>query len=67
MKSKRAIKLLFITGSIIILSACSFEELPPKTDNDSSTYVLPKGEVPTADELNTVNNIRSEYDESISK
>lgn len=45
----------------VLVSSCSYDELPPKTDDATSNYVLPKGEVPTAAEQQEVSNIRTEY------
>lgn len=58
------ITLVYIAG-VAAVSSCSYEELTPKTDDLSSSYVLPKGETPSAQEQADVKAIRNEYNNSI--
>jgi hypothetical protein len=61
---KKIITIIACALIIGILNSCKYEELPPKTDNASSNYILPKGEIPTAEEREIVNNIKNEYIQS---
>lgn len=62
---KRARKSLTLGLGLLILAAaaygCSYNELPPKTDDVTTDYVLPQGEIPTAEEYAEVEAIRTEY------
>lgn len=60
-------RIIIIFAVISALSACSYNELPPKTDDITTSYVLPKGELPTAAEKNEVAAVKAEYEESIKK
>lgn len=60
-------RIIIIFAVISALSACSYNELPPKTDDITTSYVLPKGELPTAAEKNEVAAAKAEYEESIKK
>lgn len=68
MRNKTKI-LLFLTivFTIISISSCSYAELPPKTDDVSYSFVLPKGERPSSEELKTLYEIRNEYNNSTKK
>ena len=44
---KKSILILSFTA---ILTGCAYNELPPKTDDITNEYVLPKGELPSAAE-----------------
>lgn len=60
-------KIFFLTLAIIALSACSYNELPPKTDDITTSYVLPKGVKPTQSEQAVVDAAKAEYEASIKK
>ena len=49
------------------MSGCSYNELPPKTDDITTSYVLPKGVKPSQAELDFVNAAKAEYEASIKK
>lgn len=51
--------------SATLLTGCSYNELPPKTDDATTDYILPKGTVPTAEETAAVAALREEYRTSI--
>ena len=42
---------------------CTYNELPPKTGDATSTYTLPKGTLPSADEKAVMQAARTEYEE----
>jgi len=42
--------------------SCTYESEPPKTEGAASTYVLPKGEVPSADEKAVADAAKTEYE-----
>ncbi len=44
-----------------LASGCSYNELPPKTDDATTTYTLPNGEIPTAEEKAVQTEARNEY------
>jgi hypothetical protein len=44
------------------MCGCSYNELPPKTDDITTNYVLPKGEFPTSQEKNQVSAAKQEYE-----
>ena len=50
-----------------ILTGCAYDELPPKTDDITTSYVLPKGEVPTAAERAVAAAAKAEYEDAIKK
>ncbi|MBQ4285960.1 MAG: hypothetical protein II720_05780 [Bacteroidales bacterium] len=50
---------------VCVLSACSYNEQPPKTDDASTNYVIPAGEVPTDEEYAYVQALRDAYDEEV--
>ena len=50
-----------------ILSGCAYNELPPKTDDITTSYVLPKGEIPTSAERSAVASAKAEYENAIKK
>ena len=60
-------RMIVIFAVITVLSACSYNELPPKTDDITTSYVLPKGELPSAEEKAAVAAAKAEYEESIKK
>ena len=49
----------------LLATGCSYEKLPPKTDSSTSQYVLPKGEIPSAEDRDALADIRAEYDNYI--
>lgn len=57
------IKTVFIAAAIM-LCGCSYDELPPKTDDATTDYILPKGTMPSAEETEYVKAIRAEYNEA---
>lgn len=48
-----------------LLGSCTYNELPPKTENASTNYILPKGEIPTEAEKAEVAKIKEEYNSAI--
>ena len=50
-----------------ILTGCAYDELPPKTDDITTSYVLPKGEAPTAAERGVAAAAKAEYADAIKK
>ena len=53
--------------SILSLAAvsCSYNEEPSRTTDATTTYVTPKGELPSAEEREYVEQVIKEYNESI--
>ena len=47
------------------MCGCSYNELPPKTDDITNEYVLPKGVKPTQSEMDAVTEAKAEYEFSI--
>lgn len=47
---------------VLPLAGCGYEKLPPKTDSSASQYVLPKGEIPSAEDQEALAEIRAEYE-----
>lgn len=64
MKTDR-IPILLILACLLLPVSCSYDKLPTKTGNGTTQYVLPKGEIPTAEDRAEVDAIRAEYDEYI--
>ena len=60
-------KIFAIFVGVAVLSGCAYNELPPKTDDITTNYVLPKGVKPTPDERAFVEAVRAEYNASIKK
>ncbi len=51
--------------AVILLCGCSYNELPPKTDDATTDYILPSGTVPTAEENAAVQALREEYENAV--
>lgn len=47
------------------MCGCSYNELPPKTDDITNDYVLPKGVKPAQSEMDAVTAAKAEYESSI--
>ena len=63
-------KYLYLTLMLVCIAGitgCSYDELPPKTDDVSSNYQIPKGEIPTQEERDLVEALKKEYAEAIPK
>ena len=60
-------KTIIILSAMAVLSGCAYNELPPKTDDITTSYVLPKGEIPTAAERSAVASAKAEYENAIKK
>jgi hypothetical protein len=60
-------KIILLTLILSFLCGCSYNELPPKTDDITTSYVLPKGVKPTQEELDAVSAAKAEYEASIKK
>lgn len=60
-------RIMFILAVMLVSGACSYSELPPKTDDITTSYVLPKGELPSAEEKAAVAAAKAEYEASIKK
>jgi hypothetical protein len=56
---------VFLIIFALLLSGCTYDKLPPKTDSSSSQYVLPKGEVPSEADREALAAIRAEYESYI--
>lgn len=59
---KRIFAILPFVALSVLACSCSYEEQSPKTTDSSSSYVLPKGEIPSEAELAEVRALREEYD-----
>ena len=60
-------RIIYILSSAALLAGCSYDELPPKTDDITTSYVLPKGEEPSDEEKAFVAAAIAEYEASIKK
>lgn len=61
-----AIQTILVFGiAAILLGGCSYNELPPKTDDATTDYILPSGTVPTAEETAAVQALREEYENAV--
>lgn len=67
MKSYRKKYLIFALAAFLCLSlhGCGYDEEPPKTDDANSELILPKGELPSAQERSAVNEAKAEYEQWI--
>ena len=54
---------LSIFAACCLLCGCSYEQMPPKTADGTTEYVLPQGKVPTEAEMQWVSQTRAEYEE----
>lgn len=59
------IAILSLVLSVLCLGGCSYSEQPPKTTDSSSNYVLPKGEIPSQEDLDEVKVLQAEYDNAV--
>ena len=64
---KRIVSIIVICFAAVATQSCKYNELPPKTDDASSEYIIPKGVVPSAAEIEEQNAAKKEYNESIKK
>jgi len=62
MKVMRYRILIALCAGMLLLSSCGYEKLPPKTGDANTTYVLPKGVIPTDAEKAIVEAARAEYE-----
>ncbi len=62
---KTEFSIFFLIFALLLLTGCGYEKLPPKTDSSASQYVLPKGEIPSAEDREALADIRSEYEQYI--
>ena len=60
-------KIFLLLLTSVLLCGCSYNELPPKTDDITTSYVLPKGVKPTQSEQELVQAAQAEYEASIKK
>ena len=60
-------KIFLLTLALSIVCGCSYNELPPKTDDITTSYVLPKGVKPTQSEMDAVAAAKADYEASIKK
>jgi len=58
----KAKTLIALAAGLLLLSSCSYEKLPPKTGDSNTSYVVPKGVVPTDAERAIVDAARAEYE-----
>lgn len=58
---------MLLTVAFAALSGCSYDELPPKTDDITTSYVLPKGTIPSAEEKAAVAAAKEEYEQFLKK
>ena len=65
MKTDIMIRILLILMLFVALCGCSYNELPTKTDDITTSYVLPKGELPSADEKAVANAAKQEYESAL--
>ncbi len=61
----RIIAILAAVLASVNLCGCSYNELPPKTKDAESSYIKPKGEIPTDAEREEVKAIKAEYEAAI--
>lgn len=61
----RIIAILAVVSAGVSLCGCSYNELPPKTEDAESSYIKPKGEIPTDAERDEVKAIKAEYEAAI--
>ena len=60
-------RIIYILSATALIAGCSYNELPPKTDDITTSYVLPKGEIPTDAERETAAAAKAEYENAIKK
>ena len=60
-------KTVLILTAAAVLTGCAYDELPPKTDDITTSYVLPKGEEPSAEEKQIAAEAVAEYQEAMKK
>jgi len=67
MKAMRIKVLIALSASVLLMSSCGYEKLPPKTGDANTSYVLPKGVVPTDEEKAIVDAAKLEYETNTTK
>jgi predicted small lipoprotein YifL len=63
-------KIIAILAAVLAsvnLCGCSYNGLPPKTKDAESSYIKPKGEIPTDAEREEVKAIKAEYEAAVKK
>lgn len=59
---KRIIAILPLIALPFLAGSCTYDEQPPRTTDSSSSYVLPKGEIPSDAEIAQIRALKEEYD-----
>lgn len=52
-----------VLAMVLLCNGCSYEKQPPKTEDADTSYVLPKGQIPTDEETAAVEAARKEYND----
>ena len=60
-KIKLISALVALAAACLAAGGCTYDKLPPKTGSSNRTYLLPKGELPTAEESAEVAAAREAY------
>ena len=65
MNKKKYALVLMAVAVVLTAVSCSYDEEPARTTDATTSYVTPKGELPTAEEKEYVQMLINEYNESI--
>ena len=58
------VKISIIFTILLLSSGCTYNELPPKTDDASINYLEPKGVLATQEERDIVEAAKDEYEKA---
>lgn len=65
MNKKRIVAVVLLTIVLLLAVSCTYDEQPARTNDATTSYVTPKGELPTAQEKEYVQSLIDEYNKSI--
>ena len=60
-------RIIYILSVMTLFAGCTYNELPPKTDDITTYYLLPTGEEPSDEEKDFVAAAIEEYESSVKK
>lgn len=63
--NRKKVSLALLALSLLAAVSCTYDEQPARTTDATTSYVTPKGEIPTADERAYVQSLIDEYNKSI--
>ena len=63
--NRKKLSLALLALGLLAAVSCTYDEQPARTTDATTSYVTPKGELPTAQEKEYVQSLIDEYNKSI--